>query len=96
MYFNEKHKERVENRGDGYIYIGSYHCGEVTKDIKCGKGNHSYIRVKCPYCGKKYDVELSGFINQKYKCKYCCHSYGNSFVYYIEKEGYETITLNVV
>ena len=30
MYFNEKHKEKVENRGDGYIYIGSYRCGEMT------------------------------------------------------------------
>ena len=31
MYFNEKHKEKVENRGDGYIYIGSYKSNEIMK-----------------------------------------------------------------
>ena len=34
MYFNEKHKERVESRGDGYTYIGSYHRNEETIDGK--------------------------------------------------------------
>lgn len=87
MYCNEKHKERVKSRGDGYIYIGSYRCGEVTKDGKCGKGNHSYIRIKCPYCGKEYDVRLEGFIGKyKVKCTNCCHKYEDSFAYYIQQE----------
>lgn len=49
MYFNEKHKERVENRSDGYIYIGSYHRNEETIDGKNLKHDKNYIRVKCPY-----------------------------------------------
>lgn len=85
MYQNEKHKQRVENRGDGYIYIGSYHCGEITIDGKCYKKG-SMIRIKCPYCGKEYDLGLDGFINQNNRCKHCCNSYINSFAYHIEVE----------
>ena len=51
MYYNEKHKQRVENRGDNYKYIGSYKSKEITIDGKNKKGNATYIRVKCPYCG---------------------------------------------
>ena len=90
MYFNEKHKERVENRGDGYIYIGSYRRNEETIDGKNKNKNkikrgNTHIRVKCPYCGKEYDVRLEGF-NKGNKCNYCCHSYENSFAYYIQQE----------
>ena len=85
MYFNEKHKERVESRGDGYIYIGSYHQKETTIDGKNLKHDKSYIRVKCPYCGKEYDVRLSKF-NNGVKCKYCCNCYESSFAYYIQQE----------
>ena len=82
MYFNEKHKERVENRGDGYIYIGSYHKNETTID---GKKSKSHIRVECPYCGKEYDVRLDLFQNGV-KCSNCCNFYENSFAYYIQQE----------
>ena len=90
MYYNKEHEEKVNNRGDGYIYIGSYKCGEKTIDGKCSK-SLSYIRVKCPYCGKEYDITLGGFINNKYKCSNCCHSYENSFTYYIQVELQEPL-----
>ena len=76
MYFNEEHKRKVEERGDGYKYIGSYKCKEVTIDGKYSK-SMSYIRVKCPYC----------FVGKyKVKCKYCCNSYENSLAYHIQQE----------
>lgn len=34
LYQNEKHKKRVKERGDGYTYIGSYRCNEITIDGK--------------------------------------------------------------
>lgn len=83
MYFNEEHNQMVIDRGDNYIYIGTYKCGEITID---NKKSNSHIRVKCPYCGKEYDVELSSFKNKKIKCKYCCNKYENSFAYYIQVE----------
>nr|DAF82518.1 MAG TPA: restriction enzyme [Caudoviricetes sp.] len=85
MYFNEKHKEKVENRRDGYVYIGSYHKNEVTIDDKNKKNNNVYIRVKCPYCKREYDVIFNHF-NRGSKCSSCCHTYDNSFAYYIEEE----------
>ena len=90
MYFNEKHKERVENRRDGYIYIGSYHKNEETIDGKNKNKNkikrgNVHIRVKCPYCRKEYDVRLEGF-NKGNKCTNCCNSYKNSLAYYIQQE----------
>lgn len=85
MYFNEKHKQMVENRGDGYEYIGSYKCNEITIDNKNKKMNQNYIRVKCPYCGKEYDVSLSSFKRES-KCAHCCNSYEKSFAYYIQQE----------
>ena len=87
MYYNKEHEEKVNNRGDGYIYIGSYHCGENTIDGKYNK-SMSYIRLKCPYCGKEYDVLLGAFVNGKYKvkCTNCCNKYENSFAYYIQQE----------
>ena len=30
MYYNEEHKQKVENRGDNYKYIGSYKANEIT------------------------------------------------------------------
>ena len=84
MYFNKEHKEKVENRGDGYVYIGSYRCGEITMDNKYDK-NQSYIRVKCPYCKKEYDIQLHHFNNGS-KCSNCCNFYENSFAYYIQQE----------
>ena len=87
MYFNEKHKQRVIDRGDNYEYIGSYKTNEVTIDGKNKKGNSTYIRVKCPYCGMEYDVILPSFDGKKkVKCKYCCNTYKNSFAYYIQQE----------
>ena len=83
MYYNEEHKKRVTERGDGYTYIGSYHWNEITID---GKKSKSYIRVKCPYCGKEYDIRLDSFISKKCKCKHCCNEYENSLAYYIQQE----------
>lgn len=84
MYYNKGHKKKVIERGDGYTYIGSYRCGEVTID---GKKSKSHIRVKCPYCGKEYDVRLSDFSGKrKVKCTNCCNTYKNSFAYYIQVE----------
>ena len=91
MYFNEEHKKRVIERGDGYEYIGSYHKNERTVDGKNKGKNKNYIRVKCPYCGKEYDIMNSNFINRKDKCKYCCNSYENSFAYYIQQELKESL-----
>ena len=97
MYYNEEHKKRVEERGDGYIYIGSYHRNEETIDGKNKNKNkikrgNVYIRVKCPYCEKEYDVQLSGFIGKyKVKCTNCCNEYENSFAYYIQVELGESL-----
>ncbi len=90
MYYNEKHKKRVEERGDRYTYIGSYHRNEETIDGKNKNKNkikrgNVYIRVKCPYCGKEYDVIL-GHFNRGDNCVSCCNSYENSFAYYIQQE----------
>lgn len=85
MYYNEEHKQRVINRGDNYTYIGSYRTKEITIDGKCDKSG-SIIRVKCPYCGKEYDVRLNSFVNRGDKCFYCCNKYENSFAYHIEVE----------
>lgn len=90
MYFNEKHKEKVENRGDNYIYIGSYHRNEATIDGKNLKRDKNYIRVKCPYCGKEYDVMFNHF-NHGSKCPNCCNTYENSFAYYIQQELKESL-----
>lgn len=84
MYYNQKHKEKIKERKDNYIYIGSYHYREITLDNKNTK-NGVIIRVKCPYCSKEYDVRLDSFIN-KSKCIYCCNKYENSFAYYIQVE----------
>lgn len=85
MYFNLEHKYRVENREDNYTYIGSYRTKEVTIDGKNKSGKRSYIRVKCPYCGKEYDIETYPFVKgNKSKCNYCCNFYENSFAYYIQ------------
>ena len=86
MYFNEEHKKKVIERGDGYIYIGSYKSREITIDEKNKKKNKTYIRIKCPYCGKEYDMEYWHFINRKDKCTNCCNEYKNSFAYYIQQE----------
>ena len=84
MYFNEKHKQMVENRGDGYAYLGSYKLNEITIDGKNKKGGQIYIRIKCSYCRTEYDVILSSFTNKKVKCKHCCNKYENSFAYYVQ------------
>ena len=52
MYYNEKHINIVEKRGDGYEYLGSYRTKEVTLDGKNKNGKKNYFRVKCPYCGE--------------------------------------------
>lgn len=92
MYFNLEHKQRVEQRGDNYTYIGSYRTKEITIDGKNKKGNSTYIRVKCPYCGKEYDVALNGFARgNKSKCNYCCNYYENSLAYHIQIELGESL-----
>lgn len=80
------HKLKVENRG--YEYLFTYEVGDLTidKDIKINTSKFKIIRVKCPYCGKEYDVRASGFINAKQNCSYCCNKYENSFAYYIQQE----------
>lgn len=85
MYYNEEHKQKVENRGDNYKYIGSYKANEITIDNKDGKGKRSYIRVKCPYCGKEYDVRLDHF-KKGIKCSHCCNKYEDSFAYHIQQK----------
>ena len=84
MYQNEEHRKRVIERGDGYGYIGSYHRNEETIDGKKNKCKE-LIRVKCPYCGKEYDIDIYTFRDGG-KCKYCCNTYKNSFAYYIQQE----------
>ena len=83
MYINEEHKYKVENRGDNYQYIGSYKSDEVTIDGKNKSKKTSYVRVKCPYCGREYDIILYSFITHKSKCKFCCNEYEKSFAYHI-------------
>ena len=90
MYFNEKHKEKVENRGDSYVYIGSYHRNEVTIDGKNKNKNKIHIRVKCPYCGKEYDISIYSF-EYGNKCTNCCNNYENSFAYHIQQELQEPL-----
>ena len=85
MYYNKEHEEKVNNRGDGYIYIGSYKTKEVTIDNKNINGGYIYIRIKCPYCGKEYDIRLNNFYKGN-KCTKCCNKYENSFAYYIQQE----------
>ena len=58
MYQNEEHKQSFEERGDGYEYIGTYRCDEMTMDGKNKKGKSNYIRIKCPYCDNEYDIQL--------------------------------------
>ena len=82
MYYNEEHKKLVEERGDGYTYIGSYHRNEETID---GKKSKCHIRIKCPYCGKEYDITL-GHFDRGDNCLSCCNSYEESFAYYIQME----------
>lgn len=87
MYFNEKHKQRVINRGDNYEYIGSYKYNEETIDKKKSK---SHIRIKCPYCNKEYDVRLDNF-EKGDGCSHCCNEYEKSFAYYIQQELKESL-----
>lgn len=86
MKYNEKHAKRVEERGDGYIYLHTYEVGEITLDGKITK-NKPYIRIKCPYCSMEYDIRMDGFLTgNKSSCKYCCNKYENSFAYHIQIE----------
>lgn len=92
MYQNLEHKRKVKQRGDGYTYLGSYKTKEVTLDGKNKKCNSTYIRIKCPYCSKEYDVALNNFTRgNKSKCTNCCNSYENSFAYYIQVELGESL-----
>ena len=88
MYYNEKHAELVNNRGDNYIYIGSYLKGDILNNGNVAK--ESYIRVKCPYCKIEYDVRKQGF-KRGNKCDYCCNEYEKSFAYHIEVELQEPL-----
>ena len=55
-------------------------------DGKNKKGTMNYIRVKCPYCSKEYDVQNVDFFNRKRICGNCCNSYEDSFAYYIQQK----------
>lgn len=83
MRINEKHKKVVEERG--YIYIFTYEKDDITLDKKYHLSFAEYIRVKCPYCKKEYDIQTGQFKNGS-KCNFCCHKYENSFAYHIEVE----------
>jgi len=85
MYYNEKHKNIVEKRGDRYKYLGSYKTKEVTLDGKNKNGKKNYFRVKCPYCGGEYDVRIDHFVDGG-QCINCCHTYENSLAHYIQVE----------
>ena len=86
MYKNISHKEKVNLRGDGYEYIGSYKIKDITIDGKNKNGKVVYIRVKCPYCNEEYDVRYNSFVTRSHKCSNCCNDYENSFAYYIQQE----------
>lgn len=88
MYTNEEHKNIVENRG--YKYIWSYDRKEITIDRKNKNKNKIYIRVKCSYCKKEYDIDIYTFKNGA-NCKYCCNKHENSFAHYIEQELNQTL-----
>lgn len=83
MYYNKNHEDIVEERK--YKYIGSYKTNEITIDDKNKNKRQNYIRVKCLYCGKEYDIRLSS-VKEGRKCINCCNSYENSFAYYIQQE----------
>ena len=85
MYYNKKHKMEINKRLKEYAYIGSYDKKEITIDNKNKTKNNYYIRVKCLYCGKEYDIRLPSFKEGR-KCTNCCNSYENSFAYHIQQE----------
>lgn len=85
MKINEKHKESVENRGDNYIYIGTYEVNEKLENGKLRPSRTPYIRVECPYCKVEYDIQMGQF-KRGMKCTHCCNEYEKSFAYHIEKE----------
>lgn len=89
MYYNKNHKDIVENRG--YKYVGSYMYKDITIDGKNKNSNkYYYIRVKCPYCNKEYDINMQSFKNGS-NCTNCCNKYENSFAYYIQQELKESL-----
>lgn len=84
MRIDEKHKQKVEKRGYGYIW--TYEKGDYTLDKNIFIDKRMYIRVMCPYCGAEFDVIYYNFINKGQKCGKCCNKYENSFAYYIQQE----------
>lgn len=87
MKFNKNHELKIYERGDNYIYIGTYERYEKTIDKDIVNKNSDYVRIKCPYCDKEYDIKLSSFVSgNKSKCKFCCNEYKNSFAYYVQQE----------
>lgn len=86
MHINKNHENMVKNRGDKYNYILTYDKGDITIDKgKIIKYKSEYMRVKCPYCGKEYDVKVNGFRSGN-NCSHCCNKYENSFAYHIQVE----------
>ena len=60
---------------------------EIPIEGKNKRNTARFIRVKCPYCGKEYDVNYNSFVGKcKTRCIHCYNSYINSFAYYIEVE----------
>ena len=83
MYDNKIHRQIVEDRG--YKYIGTYKSSEITIENKNKSKTHTYIRVQCPYCGRKYDTTPSSF-KKGINCSNCCNKYENSLAYYIQQK----------
>ena len=54
MYYNEEHKKKIIERGDGYTYIGSYHRNEETIDGK----NKNKNKIKKREYAKKNNIDL--------------------------------------
>lgn len=88
MYYNDKHNNLVECRGDSYVYIGTYRFGEITIDGK--KSRSDMIRIKCPYCNHEYDIRINCF-KRGDKCNHCCNEYDKSFAYHIQVELGESL-----
>ena len=84
MYYNKKHEEELINRKE-YKYIGSYNRNEITLDNRNKNKKAIYIRVKCLYCGREYDIDKATF-KKGANCSNCCNKYENSFAYYIQQE----------
>ena len=79
----KKYKEEVEKDYE-YKYIRCYHTKDVLPNNKIS--NTPMIEVVHKYCGNRYIVKASSFINIGQRCNKCCQKYENSFAHHIEVE----------